>query len=61
MPDAFELLSRVRQTFVFQLDDDSTLFGVHMKCDLLRHFAIQEQSTSPRRMLLKQIQNSSSL
>ena len=38
MPDAFELLRRVRQTFVSQLDDDGTLFGVHVKFDLLRHF-----------------------
>jgi hypothetical protein len=59
MPDAFELLGRIRQTFVFQFDDDSTLFGVHVKFELLRHFTIQEQSTSPRSMLLKQIQNSS--
>jgi hypothetical protein len=59
MPDAFELLGRIRQTFVFQLDDDSMLFGVHVKFELLRHFTIQEQSTSPRSMLLKQIQKSS--
>ena len=57
MPDASELLRRVRQTFVFQLDDDGTLFGVHVKFDLLRHFTIQEQFTSPRSILLKKIQN----
>ena len=62
MPDDFELLRRIRQTFVFQLDDDGTLFGVHVKFDLLRHFTcIQEQSTSPRSKLLKQIQNGSLL
>ena len=61
MPDAFELLGRIQQTFVFQVDDDSTLFGVHVKLDFLRHFTIQEQSTSPRSMLLKQIQNTISL
>ena len=52
MPDAFELLGRIRQTFVFQFDDDSTLFGVHVRFDLFRYFTIQEQSTSPRSMLL---------
>jgi len=51
MPDAFELLRRIRQMFVFQLDDDGSLFGVYVKFDLLRHFTIQEQSTSPRSML----------
>ena len=61
MPDGFELLRRIQQTFVFQLDDDGMLFGVHVKFDLVRHFTcIQEQSTSPRGMLLKQIQNNSS-
>ena len=61
MPDAFELLGRIQQMFVFQIDDDSTLLGVHVKVDFLRHFIIQEQSTSPKGILLKQIQNSNSL
>ena len=26
MPDSFELLGRIRQTFVFQSDDDGMLF-----------------------------------
>ena len=55
MPDTFELLGRIRQTFVFEADDDGMFFGVYMKFDLLRHFTIQEQFTSPGNILLKQI------
>ena len=48
MPDAFELFGRIQQTFVFQVDDHSTLFGVNVKIDFLRHCTIQEYYLSQR-------------